>query len=80
MEKEEKYTQLALDKRNFILIIAGFLLIVLGFVLMTGKPSLETAYNPDIFSFRRIVLAPGISLAGFLFTIFGILYKKKTNE
>lgn len=80
MEKEEKYRHLALDKRNLMLILAGFLLIVLGFILMTGKPSLETAYNPDIFSFRRIVLAPGISLVGFLFTIFGILYKKKSNE
>lgn len=80
MEKEEKYNHLALEKLNLFLILGGFLLIVLGFILMTGKPSLETAYNPDIFSFRRIVLAPGISLGGFLFIIFGILYKKKTNE
>jgi uncharacterized membrane protein len=80
MEKEEKYNHLALDKQNLMLILVGFMLVVLGFILMTGKPSLETAYNPDIFSFRRIVLGPGISLVGFLFTIFGILYKKKTIE
>ncbi len=81
MEKEEeKFQKLALEKLNLILILAGFLLVIFGFILMTGKPSLDTAYNPDIFSFRRIVLAPGISLGGFLFIIFGILYKKKTNE
>lgn len=80
MEKEEKYAFLALDKHNLILIAIGFAFVVLGFILMTGKPSTEVAYNPDIFSFRRIVLAPGISLFGFLFTIFGIFYKKKASE
>lgn len=77
MQKEDAFKQFALGKQNLILIAIGFLAVVIGFILMTGKPSLETGYNPDIFSFRRIVLGPGISLAGFLFVIFGILYKKK---
>jgi len=80
MEKEENYKNLALGRLNLLLILAGFLIVIIGFFLMTGKPSLQTAYNPDIFSFRRTVLAPGICLGGFLFIIFGILYKKKTNE
>ena len=67
----------ALGKQNLILIGVGFLFIVLGFILMMGAPSVESAYNADIFSFRRIVIAPGVALFGFLFVIFGILKKDK---
>ncbi|NLE33064.1 MAG: DUF3098 domain-containing protein [Bacteroidales bacterium] len=77
MQKEDTLKQFALGKKNLLLIAIGFLVVVLGFILMTGKPSLDTAYNPDIFSFRRIILGPGIALGGFLFVIMGILYKKK---
>lgn len=69
----------ALSKQNILLIGIGFIIIVLGFILMMGAPSEESAYNPDIFSFRRIVLAPGISFFGFLFVIFGILKKSKNG-
>lgn len=79
MQKEDTFKQFALGKKNLLLITIGFLVVILGFVLMTGKPSLDTAYNADIFSFRRIILGPGVSLAGFLFVIVGILYKKKDN-
>lgn len=67
----------ALSKQNIVLIGIGVVIIVLGFILMTGDPSTETAYNPDIFSTKRIVIGPGISLFGFLFVIFGILKKDK---
>jgi hypothetical protein len=70
----------ALSRQNLILIGIGFVIIIIGFLLMMGKPSVESAYNPDIFSFRRIVLAPGISLFGFLFVIFGILKKDKHDK
>ena len=76
MEMDKKF---ALSKHNIILIGIGFAIIVIGFLLMMGKPSLESAYNPDIFSFRRIVFAPGVSLLGFLFVIFGILKKSKQD-
>lgn len=79
MQKEDAFKQFALGKQNLLLIAIGFLIVVLGFILMMGKPSLDTTYNEDIFSFRRIVLGPGVSLAGFLFVIVGILYKKKDN-
>jgi len=67
----------ALGKQNILLIGIGFVIVIIGFLLMMGAPSVESAYNPDIFSFRRIVLAPGVSLFGFLFVIFGILKKDK---
>ncbi|HET9570393.1 MAG TPA: DUF3098 domain-containing protein [Bacteroidales bacterium] len=67
----------ALGKQNLILIGIGVAFVVLGFLLMTGAPSGQTQYNPDIFSFRRIVLAPGVALFGFIFVIFGIVKKSK---
>jgi hypothetical protein len=66
----------AFGKQNLVLIGIGVVIIILGFILMMGAPSGET-YNPDIFSFKRIVLAPGVALFGFLFVIFGILKKDK---
>ncbi len=67
----------ALGKQNLILIGIGVAFVILGFLLMMGAPSGQTEYNPDIFSFRRIVLAPGIALFGFIFVIFGIVKKSK---
>jgi hypothetical protein len=67
----------ALGKQNLILIGVGVLTIILGYLLMMGAPSGETQFNPDIFSFRRIVLGPGIAFIGFIVVIFGILKKSK---
>lgn len=80
MKKIDVYNKFALGKQNLVLIAVGFAIIVFGFILMMGSPSTEAAYNPDIFSFRRIVLGPGVSLGGFIFVIFGILYKKRKSE
>jgi len=67
----------ALGKQNLILISIGVVIVILGFLLMMGAPSGQSVYNPDIFSFRRIVLAPGVALFGFLFVLFGIIKKNK---
>ena len=47
----------AFEKMNYILLIAGVVVIILGFILMTGAPTTEQAYNPDIFSTRRIFIS-----------------------
>ena len=65
-----------LPKLNLILIAVAFVIIVIGFVLMAGAPSGEV-YNPDIFSFRRITVGPMVSLFGFVFMIFAILFRAK---
>ena len=67
----------ALGKQNLILIGIAFAVIILGFALMAGAGSTQEHYNPDIFSFRRIVLAPGIAFAGFVFMIYAIMKKSK---
>ena len=67
----------AFDKTNFILLAVGMAIIILGFLLMTGPGSTEGYFEPDIFSVRRIKIAPAICLFGFVFMIYCILKKPK---
>ena len=66
-----------LSKLNLILIAVSFVIIVIGFCLMVGAPSGEEAYNPDIFSVRRITVGPMIALFGFVSMVFAILFRAK---
>ncbi|RHJ78555.1 DUF3098 domain-containing protein [Parabacteroides sp. AM08-6] len=71
----------AFGKENFILIIASIAVIAIGFVLMSGGGSQEpTGFNPEIFSTRRIVVAPVVTVVGFILMIFGILKNSKSRE
>lgn len=69
----------AFSKTNFILLAIGMIIVIIGFILMSGSGSTETTFNPDIFSVRRIKVAPVMCLFGFLFIIYGILHKPKND-
>lgn len=69
----------AFDKINFILLAVGMAIIIIGFLLMTGPGSTEGYFEPDIFSVRRIKVAPIVCLFGFVFMIYGIVHKPKTK-
>ena len=58
-----------------IIILSAVVFIVVGYLLMSGSGSTEQTFNPDIFSFRRIVVAPVLCLIGYLLIIVGILKK-----
>lgn len=74
-------TGFALGKENYKLMAIGFSVIVVGFILMVGGGSEDPeVFNPEIFSFRRITLAPLLLLFGFLFEIYAILKKPKDKE
>ena len=73
-------SKFAFGKTNYILLIIGAAAIILGFILMTGPSSNETCFEPDIFSVRRVKIAPMVCLAGFVFMIYGILKKPKMKE
>ena len=75
MSDKQKF---AFDKVNFILLAVG-MAIVIGFLLMTGPSSSETIFEPDIFSARRIKVAPVVCLFGFLSMIYAVLRKPKTK-
>lgn len=71
---------LAFGKKNFILLAVGLVIIIAGFLLMTGPGSTETAFEPDIFSVRRIKVAPAVCFFGFIFMIYAILCKSKRED
>jgi len=62
------------SKANYKLMLIGFVVIALGFILMVGGGSDDpNVFNPEIFSFRRIRLAPALVLIGFGIEIAAIL-------
>ena len=69
----------AFDKTNFILLAIGMAVVIIGFILMTGPSSTETVFEPDIFSVRRIKVAPVVCFFGFIFMIYAVLRKPKTK-
>lgn len=73
-------SKFAFVKQNYILLIIGIIAIVTGFILMGGPGSTETHFEPDIFSFRRIKLAPAICFFGFIFVIYAIMHKPKNKK
>ncbi len=72
-------TKFALDKTNFILLAVGMAVVIVGFLLMTGPGSTEEMFEPDIFSVRRIKVAPAVCFFGFVFMIYALLRKPKNN-
>lgn len=67
----------AFDKVNFILLAIGMVVVIIGFILMSGGESTEAAYDPSIFSVRRIKVAPVVCLLGFVSIIYAIIRKPK---
>jgi hypothetical protein len=51
--------------------------VIVGFLLMTGPISTEQAFEPDIFSVRRIKVAPVVCFLGFIFVIYAVLRRPK---
>lgn len=74
-------SRMPLTTYNYKLMLMGFAVIVLGFVLMTGGGSDDPeVFNTDMFSFRRITLAPILVLGGFAFEIYAIMARKKEEK
>jgi len=75
-------SEFTLSKENYILLAIGAVIIITGFMLMSGGATLnpndfypngDPTKTPEIFSFRRITLAPIVILFGFFFEIFAIM-------
>jgi uncharacterized membrane protein len=68
-------------KKNYYILIAGIVLICLGYLLMVGGKSDDpNVFNPEIFNFRRITLAPLTCLAGFVTIIVAIMWRPKSEN
>ncbi len=81
MSKKAAKEHFALEKENYVLLMIGFAIIILGFILMIGGKSTDpNVFNEDeIFSFRRVTLAPIVVLAGFIFEIWAIMKRPKSS-
>ena len=72
--KDENDKKMPLTMRNYILLAIGLVVIIAGFVLMAGgTKATPEEFSYDIFSWRRITLAPIVVIAGFAFEIFAIM-------
>lgn len=82
MADNNENTGFALGKQNFYLLAIGFVIIIIGFLLMSGGATSDpNVFNEDeLFSFRRITLAPIVVLFGFVFEIYAIMKKPKEDQ
>ena len=83
-KSEEKSSNpgFALAKENYLYLMVGFVIIIVGFLLMVGGKSTDpNIFNEkELFSFRRITIAPIIVLIGFAFEIWAIMKKPKASD
>ncbi len=79
IEAPDKESQMALTKKNYILMLIGFAIIILGFVLMVGGESADPVneFNYEMFNFQRITLAPLLVIGGFIFEVYAIMKRNK---
>jgi hypothetical protein len=77
-KKEIKQPQqdFAFGRENYMIMFIGIAFIFFGFVCMSGGSSPDpNVFDPDIFSFRRITLAPILVILGFVIEVYAILKK-----
>lgn len=62
----QEFSTMPLGRNNLIVMAIAGAMIIIGFLLMLGGSSTPEAFNPDIFSTRRIVVGPAICFLGFV--------------
>lgn len=77
--KEIKKIGFAFGKENYRILIIGVIIVVLGYLLMIGGGSDDPNqfHADEIFSTRRVTIAPITILVGFVVVLFGIMKKSK---
>lgn len=80
MKNNEQKPEFLFERTNYKFLLIGIVVIAVGFILMTGGGSTDpNVFNEDeLFSFRRIRLAPTMVLIGFGIAIYSIF--KKSNK
>lgn len=77
-KKNAPKPQFLFGKKNYRLMLIGLAVIALGFILMSGGGSNDpNIFNPEIYSWRRIRLAPTLVLIGLGIEIYAILVTPK---
>lgn len=81
----EKVNTFYFGNKNFKLMLIGLACILVGFLLMLGHDANTTPdgkfdpnyWNEDIFSIRRVRIAPIMVIAGFAIQVYAILKRNK---
>ena len=80
-QQQKPRQEFIFQKKNYLFMFVGLALISLGFILMSGGGSDDpNVFNPEIYNFRRIRLAPTLVLIGLGIEVYAILlnpHKKK---
>ncbi len=67
-----------LNRSNYKILIISLVIIFFGYILMSGGKSEDpNEFNPEIFNFQRIRLAPTVIIFGFILVIYSILHNEK---
>lgn len=75
---DESNKDFAFGKENYILVAVGTVLAILGYILMSGGGSDDPAvFSEDLFSFRRMYIAPFMIVIGLAIVGWGIMKKVK---
>ena len=86
MSKKKKQVQkptseFVFQRKNYIFLFIGLAFIAIGFILMSGGGSDDpNVFNPDIYNFRRIRLAPALVLIGLGIQVYAILLNPNKNK
>ena len=71
----------SLPSKNVRIIAIGLVVMILGFILMIGGGSSDpNVFNPAMFNFRRLTLAPIVIIAGIVVILFGIMKTPKEKK
>lgn len=72
--KLENKEEFIFQKENYKWMFIGLGFIALGFILMVGGGSDDpNVFNPEIYNWRRIRLAPSLILIGFAIEVYAML-------
>ncbi|WP_276388686.1 DUF3098 domain-containing protein [Eudoraea chungangensis] len=78
---KQSQAEFIFQKKNYLFMFIGLGLIALGFILMSGGGSDDpNVFNPDIYNFRRIRLAPTLVLIGLAVEVYAILLNPHKKE
>lgn len=77
MDKKKVF---AFDRVSFILLTVGVIVVLIGMILMSGSGSDAAQFNPEIFSARRIKVAPVVCLFGYLFMAYAIIRRPRSGS
>ena len=78
MKNKKNNKTFVFEKKNYLIMIIGLLFIATGFILMSGGARDDpNVFNPEIYNFQRIRLAPTLVLIGFAIQVYAILFSSK---